>query len=101
MRAVGRRLELLVRQLAEPIPFARRDRLASSEISELPPARSSAEPISQRPMFGARRFQRSKYRSTDCLLLAAQMILKKLVSGNVAGIHARDCVVHQELGIEL
>jgi hypothetical protein len=24
-----------------------------------------------------------------------------LVSGNVAGIHARNCVVHQELGIEL
>jgi hypothetical protein len=29
------------------------------------------------------------------------MILKKLVSGNVAGIHARNYVVHQELGIEL
>jgi hypothetical protein len=37
-------------------------------------------------MFGACRFQRSKYRSTDCLLL----VLKKLVSGNVAGIHGQE-----------
>ena len=68
MRAVGRSLEFLVRQFAEPNPFARRDRPASSEIPELRAARCSAEPISQRPMFGERRFQRSKYRSTDCLL---------------------------------
>ena len=42
-----------------------------------------------------------KYGPADCLLLAARMIFDEFVPGDVAGIHAGNSMVHQQLCIEL
>jgi hypothetical protein len=51
--------------------------------------------------FGQRCSQSRKHGAADYLLLQSQMIVKQLVSSNVAGVHAGHGVVHQELGINL
>jgi hypothetical protein len=35
------------------------------------------------------------------LLLAAQMAFKKLVASNVTGVHTRNGMVHEQLGVKL
>ena len=60
-----------------------------------------AEPISQILTFGQRSSQNRKHGAANYLLLPSQMIVKQLVSSNVAGVHAGHGVVHQELGIDL
>ena len=60
-----------------------------------------AEPTLQILTFGQRRFQSRKHGAADYLLLPSQMIVKQLVSSDVAGVHAGHGVVHQELGIDL
>src|SRR5215471_14872465 len=52
-------------------------------------------------MFSTSGSQCRNYSTADGLLLAAQMFLEKLVPGDVPGVHARDGVIHQKLGIEL
>jgi hypothetical protein len=42
----------------------------------------------------------SKDGAADCLLLLAQMVAEKLMPSDVASIHARDGVVHEELGVD-
>jgi hypothetical protein len=52
--------------------------------------------------FGQRCSQGRKHGdAADYLLLQSQMIMKQLVSSNVAGVHAGHGVVHQKLGINL
>lgn len=45
--------------------------------------------------------QARKHGATDRLLLAAQMILEKLVPRDIASVYAGNSVVHQQLRIEL
>ena len=62
---------------------------------------ATAQPTLQRLTFGLRSSQSRKHGAADYLLLPSQMIVKQLVSSNVAGVHAGHGVVHQELGIDL
>ena len=62
---------------------------------------TTAEPTLQILTFGQRTCQCRKHGAANYLLLPSQMIVKQLVSSNLAGVHAGHGVVHQELGIDL
>src|SRR5579864_9755919 len=65
------------------------------------PGCARAEPASQSLIFHKRSSQRRKHSATDSLLLLAQVVFKKLVPSDVAGVHSGNRVIHQELRIDL
>ena len=70
------------------------------ELSNSFSASPATEPIDQNFLLRKRLTERGKHNSTDSLLLAAQVVFNQLVSSDIACVHTRDRMVHEELGIE-
>jgi hypothetical protein len=59
-----------------------------------------AKPNANNFILVTQRVDACKDGAADCLLLLSQMVAEKLMPSDVAGVHPRDGVVHEELGVD-
>ena len=58
------------------------------------PRGTRTKPVPKARSLGERFTESGEHRAADCLLLAAEVILEKLVPGDITRIHAGNGVVH-------